>query len=531
MLAATLAAWLGPARSAYAEPPAPAEEPEPTAGPTVGDPYGGHPTWLLPSPAVQADQDPQVSPAASGSIFVPTMTDPVGEPSYVVMQDGEEVGRSDTGRKTFVQQGVYRVLVGTGTPAEMLEFEATVVDGKTTFIPVEWGGLLVYVVDERGTAVRGSYELVRLPERDYVGMGLGADIARGERLTTWLVRPGKYMLLSAGESYQARKNFITVRVPPGELVQVRLVLDEQTGAVLGGGEVLPTGQASAAKGPWKVDVVLGGSFAFNRADNVVGKANRMSFDLGGFIEAIGQYRDDQHLAYARLNIEEQGTLVLPDRPYLATVDELNLDILYVLRALDWLGPYARASVETHVLPGIEDFGEARDVRKLDGDGRVLAVERGKTWVELSETFDPVELRYGTGLRFDVAPDYWLSFSSLLGVGGRHVFTRSLFSPDDDKTTTAYDIRRVDDVLRYGAEFSLTGELSVTRWVRFNAELDLFTPFDVPEQTLVDFRGTVTLRLASFASLSYTIRVKQDPEIVSRTQFDQGVLLRFAYKLL
>jgi hypothetical protein len=273
------------ASQAHAEPPV--QQP---------DPHGQSDTWLLPPPGEQAATDAQIPPAATGAIFVPAMTSSRGEPSYIVRQtDGTLITETPRGRKTYVTPGTYHVLVGSGGPESRLKFEAIVIEGRTTFIPVEWGGLRVNVVNQRGTPFRGSFELVRLPQREVVGLGIGADVSQGEEVDTWILRPGKYLILAAGESYRARKNFTTLRLAPGELVRYTLVLDETTGDILGAGE-LGTETDSGVVGPWTVSMLIGGSIAFKHRQSTALKGEGMSLDLSAFFETVGGYRDTHHIA-------------------------------------------------------------------------------------------------------------------------------------------------------------------------------------------------------------------------------------------
>ncbi len=522
--------WASPG-SAWAadEPPSP-PAPDPVSGPAVGDPHGRHGTWDMPRPAIQAEQDPEIVPPTMGALFVPAMTEAVQEPPYLVIDDeGDAVSVSPTGRKTFVQPGRYTVVVGSGPSGDRLEFDATVVEGRITYVPAEWSGLVVNVVDERGNPFRGSYELVRLPERDYVGIGLGAAIAEGERLTTWLLYPGTYMLLLGGESYTARKNFATLRLSAGELIQYTLVLDEATGDLLGGGEITSFRPQQRTTG-WSASLVLGGSLELNESARVVGKTDGTSIGLAGFAESLFGYRDAEHLFYGRLNVEAGGDIRLPDQPFVSDVDELTLDLLYVFRVAPWFGPYARASLETQLLPGIQPFENPTDVRRLDRRGVELGVDRGVQSFTLAEPFAPIEPGYGTGVRFDARWGRVLSLATRVGLGGRHVFTRGLFILDDSADSPELDVRQIDDVTQYGAEFSLVGELTLGRWIVLKLDTSVLAPFDTPEETFVDFRGSATLRLTSFASLKYTVRIKDDPALSEDTQVDQQVLLRFAYKL-
>ncbi len=493
-------------------------------------------TWLAPPPHVQAERDPQRPPPATGAIFVPTMSEARFEPKVLIGPAGaettgppEELLERPMGSRTWVRPGNYRVLVGSGDVGDRLEWEVKVVEGRTTFIPAEWAGLRVTVVNERGTPFRGTYELVRLPGRDYVGIGLGADLAQGETLNTWLLRPGTYMLLAAGESYRARKNFVTVRLVPGELVRYTLVLDETTGDVLGAGEIDES--QPTVEGPWHVSLLLGGGLSFNRASSVVGKPDGMSFDLNAFVESVGGFDRDSHLFYARLYIEEEGRLSLPEGFYLNLVDTFDVDLLYMYRLVSYFGPYVRTTFQTSLVPSFQDFETPTDVVRLGLNGEVKGTETAVIDTQLTVPFDPLDLRYGAGVRFDFTPTYWFDLKARTGVGARHLFARELFVNADDGATDAFEVREVPDFNQFGVEASLLTELRITRWVLLKAEADALMPFDAPADTALQLDATVSLRLASFASLNYILRLELDPAITDDLQLDQTVLLRFAYKVL
>ena len=181
-----------------------------------GDPHKQSRTWLSRSPSQQISHDAQLRPLSGGGIFVPTMTGGHSEPKYQIYDaNGKNVDEARTGTTTYVPAGKYTVHVGTPVSHDNLEFQVNVVEGDITVIPVEWSGLIVKVINDRGTTVRGNYEIVSLPDRSYIGLGTGALLNEGEMLSTWLLWPGKYMIISAGEGYQARKNFITVSLDPG----------------------------------------------------------------------------------------------------------------------------------------------------------------------------------------------------------------------------------------------------------------------------------------------------------------------------
>lgn len=493
-----------------------------------GDPHNGSHTWRTPTPVVQSQQDPSIPPAATGAIFVPVITDVLAEPQYIVRRGDTVLARADMGTNTYVKPGAYEVLAGSGAIDSMLVFDVVVVEGRTTYVPVEWSAVVVATVDERGTPFRGNYELVRLPEREYVGIGLGADLAQGERLNTWILRPGTYMILGAGESYQARKNFFTLRVPPGELIEYTLVMDEETGDFLGAGEVVST-EDNVQTGFWNISLVLGGSVAFSQVANFTGKPEGMSLRLSGFAETIGSYDDGEHHLYGRLNIEEAGAVDLPDRPYILSVDEITLDLLYMYRLAPWFGPYARVAFESRLVPAIQPFDEPTTVRKLNADGELLSEKKDVNEVRLADSFSPITLKAGTGGRFDLSPAHWLNLSTRLGLGWRQVFRLGLFDIVDSNSNPA-TLSQGDDLSQLGIELALVGQISITRWVLWKVEFDLFEPFDRPKDPFLQLDSTVALRLASFASLNYTVLLRDDPALRDELQVDQAVLLRFAYKI-
>jgi hypothetical protein len=267
-----------------------------------GDPHNGSHTWDAKIPETQSSQSTTIAAVATGSILVPSMTRAGSEPKYRVTQNGKKVGSASPGEKLHVLPGDYEVVVGGGAEDLRMAFDVHVVEGQTTVIPVEWAGMVVTILDDRGNPFRGSYELVRLPDRDFVGIGIGADLAQGERLTTWQVPSGLYMLLSPGESYQARRNFVTIRLRPGHLSHVTLVQNQSNNDILGGGELSDTSGGLELEG-WDLSLVVGGSLEFSRNDAVVEKTDGSFFNIEAFAENVNRYNRNRHVGYVRAYLE------------------------------------------------------------------------------------------------------------------------------------------------------------------------------------------------------------------------------------
>src|SRR5688572_6804569 len=185
----------------------------------------------------ELDKDIALIPYGKGAIFVPAMTNPLDEPPVAVYYQDERIEEGTTGSRIILNPGTYEVRVGSGAGEQRLGIQATVRERHTTVVPVSWAGLSIHVVDERLGSLRGSYEIIRVEDREYLGIGFGTDEQAGEPVTTWLLRPGLYKIVRVGETYRARRDFATVRLVEGHHTHFQLVLDKASDEFKGGGEV------------------------------------------------------------------------------------------------------------------------------------------------------------------------------------------------------------------------------------------------------------------------------------------------------
>jgi hypothetical protein len=511
-----------------------------------------YPGWKQPAPKVQLEMDSDLIPVGKGAIFVPSMIDPAGDPPYVVVSNGEVVARTPIGSKTILPPGKYTVLVGSGVESQMLPHEVEVFEGHASLVEPDWAGLLIQVVDQHGMQIRGTYELFTLPSGEDFGLGLGADETRGETLRTWLLPPGRYMIVRSGETPRARTDFLTVLLQPGELVQFTLVQDED-GRFLGGG-VIDRGEGKTEIKNWRLGLILGGDLSWNRADNVVGREFGNTITLNLFIDWSMRYLDSDHSLYVRLQVDE-GQTVQPGQDFLAwrqkTNDEMDLDAIYTYRLLPWLGPYVRFGLDTNLFPGWRTFerqpaGLEKDVVILNSGGTEISRQAPPpsldTWeLQIADSFDPLELKEGVGVSFDLSPIQVLDFHLRLGFGARHYLVRSLlrareYSEDDSDDTClqANCFEQVDSSNLLGLEATLIGSARISRWFMIDTELDTLVPFMSTEDSkhpAINWKNTISVRLVSFASIAYVVRLDYDKQLSEHLQFEQRILLRFTFDIL
>lgn len=507
--------WLWIALPVLAAPPPPTERPE---------------TWDLPPSRDQVAQDPTLIPIGKGAVFVPAMTDPRREPPYLVFREGTLVATQPTGRRTILDPGVYEVVIGSGTLQDRLRRRVLVREGRTTVVPATWSGLVVQVVDERSEPFRGTYELVRLPERHDVGLGLGADVERGEEVRTWILPPGTYLIIKTGESYQARRDFFTVRLMPGELHRLSLVMDRETGALLGAGEVALAEPQTTLRN-WHFSLLLGVDGEFNRRSDLVGFPSGYGFTLGGFVDFLTWYRPVKHYLYGRFKVEEKQVKV-PGQPFQKDQDELKLDVLYVFRVLPWLGPYVRGGVRTALLPSHLYLGDPTEVVEVNDSGvpiGTFGTREGR--LRLSNPFTPVEVKGGAGLSVLALYSYVLDANLRVGFGGRALFNRGLLTPRGRDAEGRLRLLRRANAYQYGLETTLVASVTLWKILLATSEFDLLESIQDPRHPSLTWENNLSLRLLSFVSLTYVFRMIYDIERLDRLQTEHRVLLRFTWKIL
>jgi hypothetical protein len=505
------------------------------------------PGWLLPAPSVQLDMDPELIPVNRGAIFVPAMSESSAEPPYVVTDEaGDAIQRTSMGKKTILPPGRYQVMVGSGVEDQMLPHRVEVREGHASLVEPDWTGLIVRVVDERGQQFRGSYELFSLPAGESFGLGLGADETRGESLRAWLLPPGKYMIVRAGETVQARSNFLTVRLVPGELVHFTLVQDAE-GRFYGGG-VLDRYEASTEIKNWLFGLAVGGDLLWNRNDNVPGRAFGNTIAFNAFLTGSVRYMTPSHIFFTRLTLDA-GASASEGLELRKTLDELDLAAIYTHRLLSWLGlPYLRLGLNSNLFPGKRFFdasGEPAPV-VLVFDRHHREVERllNVRSLKLADSFDPLVLKEGVGLSFDVSPSLLFDLHLRLGLGSRQTLVRALrtersqFPADQPEASEACREARcfveASSTILVGGEATLIGSARLFNWFMIDTEFDTLIPFHSTEGSTLpvfNWRTTFSLRLVSFASLAYVVRLDFDKALGEHLQFEQRILLRFTFDIL
>ena len=512
-------------------------------GITGAEPDTSPPGWLLPAPKIQLEMDADLVPIGKGAIFVPAMSDSASEPAVIVSNQADEVvARSPTGKKIIVPPGRYKVKVGSGVEGQMITHHLEIYEGHVSMIKVNWAGLIVRVVDHHGAQIRGSYEIFALPTGEDFGLGLGADETRGERIRSWLLRPGRYMIVRSGETPRARTDFLTVRLIKGELVHFTLVQDENDGKFKGGG-VVDRWEGRTEIENWRIGLIVGGDLLWNRNDHVPGRASGNSTTFNSFVNTSIRYLDPNHLIYLHLQIDEGGQVTQDIgegiSSLIKTIDEVDLDAIYTFRLLSWFGPYVRMGLNTNLFPGYRRFEEPSKVIVLNSDLEKVHTHLDLDEIRLADSLDPLEVKEGVGVSFDLSPSLLVDLHLRMGFGARHTWVSSLLlervtEPEIAECQDSLCLIQASSSHLLGAEATLIGSARLSRWILFDTELDTLIPFVSSENStdpVFNWKNTISLRLVSFASIAYVLKLDYNKQLSEFVQFEQRLLLRFTFDIL
>jgi len=385
----------------------------------------GMKTWDAPPIFQQINEDASVLPIGKGGVFVPRMSDASLEPAVQIYNTTENlVGSGPTGMKQALIPGEYTIMVGSGSINQRITKKVFVEEGKVVPIIPDWCGLSIDVVDSNNVPFRGQYELARIDEFEAYGRSYGRDPTVGERIKTWVLKPGLYKIFTAGDSYNTVNNFITVRLVPGEFSSVIIVENQKdlTMKIVGGGEVNTKALSAKRKKSWKYNLTVGGTILFNGNSDRVNTINtKNSADVALLSMCDLTYKKGTNDWETNLFIKEG--IDLSDQKNSGvnnTADQLNVTSLYVWRViLPWLGPYCRVDLQTRLFPAITQFAQGAPNHffiAVGQDSAVKGIDSTHSSKQIQPSLSPVTADAGVGTNIDAITSRYFDGKLRLGVG-------------------------------------------------------------------------------------------------------------------
>jgi hypothetical protein len=523
-------------------------------------------TWDAPSLSQQIDEDSKMIPVGKGAIFIPHFSDPALEPTVQINDpSGKLRAWGETGKKYAVEPGEYSIVLGSGSMNQRIVKKITVTEGRVIPVVPDWCGLSIDVVDESNLPFRGMYEIARVDEFEAYGRSYGRDMAIGERVKTWILKPGLYKIFSAGGSYNTLTNFITVRLIPGELVRVIIIENQKDLKIIGGGVVNPSAVSSHRLSHWSHNLNIGGTIMFNAAKDRVKPENTANLTDVAFLTLFDLVFKKGSVDWETNVFWKEGLnfsdLFLSDITF--TGDDFRITSLYVWRViLPWLGPYFRTEFRTHFFPVYTRFEKNAPNHYfivLNPDTTLQEIDSKHTTKEVQPTFSPLTADVGVGTNIDMfnRENYDVKVRLGIGYSQKNLWSQKYDWNQKYQKDTSIDIfRKIDTdslqsaltgnykilyqskelrTLSYGPEFGLALNIRAGGWGVARGDLRTRIPLDplisrhivTPD---VDVTTTVSWTLTRSITLDYWFLYTLTQPLKDEARVDESshsIFLRFS----
>jgi hypothetical protein len=479
-------------------------------------------SWESPPVTTQLEMDDTLVPIGKGAVFVPSMTDPLNEPVYGVLENGRIVQNSITGHRIILMPGTYTVVYGSGTVDQMMQKTVEVVEAATTVVKPDWSGLDIDVIDETRTEIREYYDLFSLTTGEAYGIGQGVEEGLNEKLRTWILPPGTYKVVKPGSNLNAVTNFGTIRLLPGELIRATLVIDSKTMNFLGFGFLTATRTGPRLNHKWNSQSELSGNALLNyipsglspTASNTTATA-----DFEWLTDA--RYESGRHIFPVWSNVQE-GLSLQGNKKIQKSLDQGEIRLTYIYRFNDYINPYLRFSAISSFFQTSYRFDTPTDYTEVNVKGDTLKTVHGANGIKLSGPFSPIQLKQGFGVTSTLVKTVPFNISLRSGFGARQTYARGAFVFNQDTNILV----PVVETNLTGVEWLLLGDIRFKGYALVSTQLDLLTPKPSRSTWIYDGEVRVRFNITGTVSLLLTMKYTKD-ETVNKVQSSYQTLLRFS----
>jgi len=482
--------------------------------------------WLTQPPQVQLDMEALDDIKGLGRLFIPAMTNPDFEPVYTVSYNDSVIKVQKMGKSVWLRPGRYTITYGSGMLDQLMKKVFDIQAEETRIIEPDWSGLTIRIIDEVRDWLKEPYEIYRLPEGEAYGIGYGADEQLGEKLQTWILKPGLYKIIKLGEHVNTYVNFATVRLMPGQLTQYTIVMDSETKNFIGAGILEFETETRKIKN-WNIYSALYGSFTLNRANDVTSKEQQTSMAFVAQLDYSIKYSTNKHYFLSRGLMEEGWNMQKKQSSFRSYLDNIRFKNLYIYYFFPGLGLYGRFFLETNLFKTTHYYDESKTVKLYDEQGNLKETHHNVSQIVVSPNFSPLELKEGVGINLLLIKSLRANFNFRVGMGFRQNINWKLYTQDE--IDDAIFIENSSAYLQ-GPEASIIGNYRIFRNIMITSELDLLYPSGTNYELVYDWDNNINLRVSKNISIDYTLRIKKDTSIISYVQYEHILLLRYSYIL-
>jgi hypothetical protein len=464
--------------------------------------------WQADDPQKQLDKEGIDDEKGLGRIFVPAMSKPELEPEFSILQNGRIIkGSCPVGKSIFLEPGEYTLVLGSGIiGSQKIKKEVALAEGGTKIIYPDWAGLIIKIIDQGRDFLRESYEIFDIENYKSIGMKYSADEDEpGEHQDTWILKPGLYKIVRYGEPFNTYTNFATVRLLPGELTIMTIVVDNTTRNYIGAG-ILPEIAEIKKAQAWNVYTSLKGSFLLSSDNTASKEKNETNITLSSKLE--NEVRHDRFPHYfsskQSLNL---GFNKEQSKDFRIYANNIQIPTTYIFYFVKSFGIYTRFRTDTRLFPSKYYFDSTQDtIYTSDENGNIIDTLKNVDEVQTAPMFFPIRLEEGIGINITLLKSNRSNLNIKSGLGLSQTINNDVFERESEDSPK---FNRLESVYLKGIEASVSGDFRITNNLSYFGEIYTLYPFEKDRSQVFRFENTFIFRISRFISLDYTLSLNRD----------------------
>lgn len=293
---------------------------------------------------------------------------------------------------------------------------------------------------------------------------------------------------------------------------------------------------------WKKKIDLGASFSLSQNSNVVGSTNGTSLAMGATIKSAFDWSRGNHEWLNSFNVQEIFTYTSSLEEFVKTTDEIKLRsaYLYHISSLPWLGPFGEFKLKTALFRGrdVRNKDVTYEIKRLDGTTDNIV----DNTLRLSDAFAPLTLEQMVGAFAQPIKKDHIKLEVRLGFSAKQTFADNQLALSDDGDTDEIEVKETETIYQGGPALGvfLDGNL-LTKKLLYYAQFESMLPAinnkadsddrNAAELTNLAFEAGFSLKVVSWASLSYSFKAIREPQLVDKWQIQNNLIVTFSYSLL
>jgi hypothetical protein len=300
-------------------------------------------------------------------------------------------------------------------------------------------------------------------------------------------------------------------------------------------------EGSELKDGWHPALRAGFTGSMLQNSNWVGQEDGMTVTLGLVANGALRLIADDHEWHNRLLLEHAQTKTLVIDPFVKTVDNLQLESLYLYRIPDvsWVGPFARLRFQTAIFPGAAHRAEPTAVTRTDRQGNVNSeLVDPQAAIELTAPFEPMIFSESVGAFLEPYKEKFLTINAKVGPAAQHIIAGDGYAITDNPDTPALELTQLRTSHTAGAEAELRLDGDLWENVKWGAFANLYYPLFLSVTTELegmellhtDVGANASLKIQEWLSLDYVLKVRRLPLLVDQWQVQNALLLTAGYTL-